>query len=50
MKVIAACIVLATLAIGTYLNFMDKDADTQVMVEDKIESSLAAPVKPEIPF
>lgn len=48
MKGIAVFIILLTLAIGTYLNRMD--ADTQVMVEDTVESSMAAPIKTEIPL
>jgi hypothetical protein len=50
MKGIAVFIVLLTLAIGTYLNKMDKSSNGQVMVEDSVESSMAAPVKPEIPL
>lgn len=49
MKGIAVFIILLTLAIGTYLNRMDK-TDSQVMIEDSVESSLAAPVKTDLPL
>lgn len=48
MKGIIVFIVLVTLAIGSYLNKMD--TNDSAMVEDTVESSLAAPVKPEIPL
>lgn len=50
MKRIAIFIVVLTLAIGTYLNIKQNKGDSQVMIEDTVESSMAAPIKPDIPF
>jgi hypothetical protein len=47
MKGVAVFLVLLTLAIGTYLFGKDMN-DSQVMIEDVVESSLAAPVKADL--
>ena len=49
MKSIALIILALTLAIGTYMG-RNKESDTQVMIEDSIGSSMAAPVRPDIPL
>lgn len=49
MKPIALIILALTLAIGTYLN-TKTETETQVMIEDFIGSSMAAPARPVIPL
>lgn len=45
MKPLAIIILGLTIAIGTYLNSMDyKNDDSSAMIEDTVESSMAAPV------
>jgi hypothetical protein len=48
MKGIIVFLVLLTLAIGSYMNKMD--TTDSAMVEDSVESSMAAPVKSDIPL
>jgi hypothetical protein len=49
MKPIALIILALTLAIGTYM-VRNTKSDAQVMIEDSIGSSMAAPVRPDIPL
>ncbi len=49
MKAIALIILALTLAIGTYMG-RNTENDTQVMIEDSIGSSMAAPARPDIPI
>lgn len=49
MKPIALIILALTLAIGTYMS-RNTENDAQVMIEDSIGSSMAAPVRPDIPL
>lgn len=49
MKAIALIILALTLAIGTYMG-RNTESDTQVMIEDSIGSSMAAPARPDIPL
>lgn len=48
MKGIIVFIVLLTLAIGTYMNRIG--SKSSVLIEDTVESTMAAPVKSEIPL
>jgi hypothetical protein len=50
MKSFALILLALTLAIGTYLNRKDSDKDARVMIEDSVGSTLAAPIKPNIPL
>lgn len=50
MRKFAIIFVLFVMAIGTYLNSMDTDKKTQVMIEDEVGSTMAAPAKPDIPL
>lgn len=46
MKPFALALLALVLAMGFYLNKMDPDKDSaQVMIEDSVESSMAAPQK-----
>ena len=45
MKPISLFILILILVVGTYLNQMDPDKDAQVMIEDTVGSSMAAPIK-----
>jgi hypothetical protein len=46
MKAIALLIVLIALAVGTFLN---KSENRSAVTEDTVQSSLAAPVREEVP-
>jgi hypothetical protein len=51
MKAITVFLVLLTLAIGTYLNNLDANkTPNQTLIQDEVESSMAAPVKADIPL
>lgn len=52
MKAFALILVLATLAIGTYMSMTGKSAPvpSEAMIEDSVDSQLAAPVRPERPL
>jgi hypothetical protein len=45
MKPIAFLILILVLILGTYLNQLDPDRGSQVMIEDSVGSTMAAPEK-----
>jgi hypothetical protein len=45
-----ALIILVALAVGFYLNKTQPQSDAQVLIEDTVDSSLAAPVRPDVPL
>ncbi len=51
MKIAAVVLLVATLAAGLMFNTMKKeDMADKAMNQDTVESSLAAPARPEIPL
>ena len=45
MKPIAFLLLILILILGTYLNGLDPDKGAQIMVEDSVGSTMAAPEK-----
>lgn len=50
MKPVTLFILMTVLALGFYLNTLDPNKDSQVLIEDKVDSKMAAPQKTEIPL
>ena len=52
MKAFALILVMATLAVGTYLSMTGRSAPVpgSAMIEDSVDNQLAAPVRPERPL
>lgn len=44
MKLLPYIILIFTIVVGTYLNSLDKDKEAQIMIEDSVGTSFAAPI------
>jgi hypothetical protein len=50
MKLIPIFFLAITIAVGIYLQGKSSETSTDAMVEDSVESKMAAPIKSDIPL